>query len=70
MPQDDTTLEPDAIASDEGVRKAIEQWESEKAIPGWLRAATRALHRYPRGRELLEREFDDAIRAATELTLR
>jgi len=52
------------------VRKTIEAWESEKDVPGWLRAATRALHRFPRGRELLEQEFDDAVRAAADLAIR
>lgn len=52
------------------IRKTIEAWESEKDVPTWLRAATRALHRLPRGRELLEQEFDDAVRAAADLTLR
>jgi hypothetical protein len=52
------------------IRKTIEAWESEKGVPTWLRAATRALHRFPRGRELLEQEFDDAVRAAADLSLR
>ncbi|MBI2388641.1 MAG: hypothetical protein HYV09_03405 [Deltaproteobacteria bacterium] len=52
------------------VRKTIEAWESEKGVPTWLRAATRALHRFPRGRELLEQEFDDAVRAAADLSFR
>ena len=52
------------------VRKTIEAWESERDVPTWLRAATRALHRFPRGRELLEQEFDDAVRAAADLALR
>jgi hypothetical protein len=51
-------------------RKPIEAWESEKDIPGWLRAATRALHRIPQGRELLEEEFDEAVSRTRALALR
>ncbi|MBI2392817.1 MAG: hypothetical protein HYV09_24745 [Deltaproteobacteria bacterium] len=51
-------------------RKTIEVWEVEKDVPRWLRAATRALHRFPRGRELLEEEFDAAVKAAAELPVR
>jgi hypothetical protein len=60
---------PEAIEA-QPVRKTIETWESQKDVPGWLRAATRALYRWPRGRELLEQEFDDAVRAAADLALR
>jgi hypothetical protein len=57
-------------APPEPVRKPIEAWESERHIPGWLRAATRALHRFPQGRELLESEFDEAVSRASALVLR
>lgn len=76
MPQDHDTARPPraegTAAPEEAppIRKTIEAWESEKDVPTWLRAATRALHRLPRGRELLEREFDDAVRTAAALSLR
>lgn len=76
MPNDNNTasaaLAEGTGASEEAppIRKAIEAWESEKDVPTWLRAATRTLHRFPRGRELLEKEFDDAVRTAAALSLR
>lgn len=76
MPNDNDTAREeraDGIGAPEliaPIRKTIETWESEKDLPGWLRAATRTLHRFPRGRELLEKEFDDAVRAAADLALR
>jgi hypothetical protein len=75
MPQNHDTARPPraegtAAPDDAPIRKPIEAWESEKDVPTWLRAATRALHRLPRGRELLEQEFDDAVRTAAALSLR
>jgi hypothetical protein len=52
------------------VRKTVEAWEAEKDVPGWLRAAARALHRWPRGRELLEEEFEAGVKTAADLALR
>jgi hypothetical protein len=72
MPEQDATIAEEAIAGSgtPAARKTIEAWESEKDTPTWLRAAARALNRWPRGRELLEQEFDDGVKAAIDLALR
>jgi len=74
MPEQDVTIAAEAIegsgAPAAPIRKTIEAWESEKGTPTWLRAAARALNRWPRGRELLEQEFDDGVKAASELAIR
>jgi len=66
----DTAAEPVTEVIVTPARKTIEAWESEKDTPTWLRAAARALNRWPRGRELLEEEFDAGVKAASALALR
>jgi hypothetical protein len=51
-------------------RRRVEQWEHDKQVDPWLRAAARALNRWPLGRELLEEEFDAGIERAAGLALR
>jgi len=60
----------DLFRSAEVPTRPLEEWEAGKNVPGWLRMAARTLHRWPSGRELTESEFDEGVRAASQMTFR
>ena len=47
---------PELAAKTAG-QKTAEEWAAEKGTPAWLFAATKALHRWPIGKELAEPDY-------------
>lgn len=69
MPPDqaETPAPPPPLA--ERLRLPVEDWGEQKGTPDWAFAAARAMHRWARGRELTETEYDAAVTAATTIPI-
>lgn len=60
-----TVVQPEAApAAPAPERKTYEQWVGIKNPPAWLGNSARLHHKWPRGKELTEREFETALQAA------
>ena len=69
MPKKDVGTDVEVGAHEEP-RRPYEEWAAQKGTPSWLLAAARVKAGWALGQEVTEREYDQAVNAATKEVIR